>query len=159
MSLRRISILMATTGLVAVPGALAAGLPKVPKYSGHASKGQLTARPTSILYTADGSGFFAGAKASKHRDKPLTWTKWTARGGDGTGFNWVNNCTPNCAQGRFHSYPVKLHVWRARRVRGHLIFTRMTVTYTGGQPSHVHKSEVWKVTFNSGGWFWSFPPN
>lgn len=157
MSLRRISILVATGVLVAAPGAVAGGLPKLPSTIGPPGKGDLQVKPSSIVYSGDGSAFLAGAKKSNHRDKPLKWSSWTATGAHGSGFNWLNNCKPNCAAGTFRAFPVKLHAYRARRVHGHRIFTRLKVTYTGAEPAHTtSRTNVWRVVFNSGGYFYNF---
>src|SRR5690242_3359603 len=126
MSFRRISIVVAVGALVTVPAALGSGtsLPKLPSNIGPTSKGDLKAKPASITYTGDGSGFFAGGPKSNHRAKPLSWSSWTATGSQGSGFNWLNDCTPNCAAGTFHRFAVNLHAYRPRTLGGHLIFTR-----------------------------------
>src|SRR6202035_97882 len=133
MSFRKISVLVAAGALVTVPAALGSGaaLPKLPTQIGPPGKGDLKAKPASITYSGDGSAFFAGAEMSNHRDKPLKWSSWTATGGQGSGFNWLNNCKPNCAAGTFHAFPVKLHAYRPKHLGGALIFTRIKVTYTG----------------------------
>jgi hypothetical protein len=38
----------------------------------------------------------------------LEWTKWTRKAASGTGTGKLNDCMPNCAQGQFRSYKVKL---------------------------------------------------
>ncbi|HZU60529.1 MAG TPA: hypothetical protein VE983_06155 [Solirubrobacteraceae bacterium] len=159
MSFRKTSVLVATAFLVAAPGTLAAALPKVPDASGHLANSQFQIKPASIQISGDGSFYFDGKKESHNHAAPLAWTSWTATGGRGSGFNWVNNCQPSCAQGKFHQYPVKLRVWRPEHVGGHLIFTRMTVTYTNGFPKGVpHKKDVFKVTHKKGGlFFWNYP--
>jgi hypothetical protein len=160
MSFRKISVLVAAGALVSVPAALGSGsaLPKLPSQIGPSSTGDLEVKPASIVYTGDGSAFFAGPKKSSHRDKPLNWSSWTATGGQGSGFNWLNNCTPNCAAGTFHAFPVKLDAYRPKRAGGHLIFTRMKVTYTGKMPKHSASTQVWKVVHQNGGYFYTFPP-
>jgi hypothetical protein len=159
MSFRKISILVTAGALMGVPASLASGssLPKLPSQIGRPSKGDLEIRPANIVYTGDGSGFFAGAPKANHRAKPLNWSGWTATGGQGSGFNWLNNCTPNCAGGTFHRFAVKLDAYRPRRLGGHLIFTRMKVTYTGKMPKRNSRTQVWKVVHQSGGYFYSFP--
>lgn len=159
MRLRKISIVVATGALVSVPAALGSGttLPKLPSQIGPASAGDLKVKPTSITYSGDGSAFFAGAPKPNHRAKPLNWSSWTSAGGQGSGFNWLNDCDPNCAGGTFHRFAVKLDAYRPRRVGGHRIFTRMKVTYTGKMPKHSTRTQVWKVVHQSGGYFYNFP--
>ena len=160
MSFRKISILVAVGALITVPAALGSGaaLPKLPSTIGPPGKGDLKAKPASIVYTGDGSAFLAGGPKSNHRAKPLNWSSWTATAGTGSGFNWVNNCNPNCAGGTFHRFAVKLDAYRPRKVGGHLIFSRLRVTFTGKAPKHSSSSEVWKVVHQSGGYFYAFPP-
>jgi hypothetical protein len=159
MRLRKIAVLTATAALVIVPNALAAGLPKTPTEAGPPGRGDFQVKPGSIVYTGDGSGFFAGAEKANHRAGNLKWTSWTGSGARGSGFNWVNNCNPNCAGGTFHRFAVTLKLSRPRHVHGHFIFTRMNVTYTSQRPHGVkHRSETWKVVYSSGTYSWSFPP-
>lgn len=155
--MRKTLVAVAMGALVAVPGALAKGLPTVPSYSGPPGQGDLKIKPSSIDYDM-GSAFLAGSRRPDGKAGPLSWSNWTATGGRGSGFNWLDNCKPDCARGRFHLFAVKLHFWRARRVHGHRIFTRLTVTYTGKRPSYVHhRTSTWKVVFNSGGYFYNTP--
>lgn len=156
----RVSLAFGAVVLFSAPVTLASGgVPKLPDASGHLSNSQFQVKPSSILISGDGTFYFDGHKKPHNHAAPLKWTSWTASGGLGSGFNWVNNCRPNCAAGTFHQYPVKLHVWQPKTVGGHLIFTRMTVTYTAGWPSSVpSKTDVFKVVYNSGGvYFWKYP--
>ena len=38
----------------------------------------------------------------------LDWSKWTRNAASGVGTGKLNDCMPNCAQGQFRSYKVKL---------------------------------------------------
>lgn len=160
MSFRKIWLLVAVGALVGVPTALGSGsaLPKLPTQIGPPGKGDLNAKPTSITYTGDGSGFFAGGPKANNRAKPLDWSSWTATGGQGSGFNWLNDCTPNCAGGTFHRFAVKLDAYSPKHLGGHLVFTRMKVTYTGKMPKHATSTQLWKVVYQSHGYFYDFPP-
>jgi len=67
----------------------------------------------------------------------LVWKSWTARQAVATGVHELNNCTPNCAEGRFIGYPVVVTLWRSEPVSGQpgqRCFTRITVRYTGPRP-------------------------
>ena len=75
----------------------------------------------------------------------------------GTGANWLNNCTPNCARGKFSAFSVTLKASRPRNVLGKKVFTRLTVTYTGTTPHGLGKSEVWKLKPSGHMYFWNFP--
>ena len=145
--------------LLGASTALAGGsTPKVPTYSGPYSKNDLQAKPTRITITEDGYVYLAGPRRSAKRDDPLSWTRWTATSGHGSGFEWINNCKPSCVSGTFHSYPVNLKAWRPRPLTHRLVFTRMTVTYTGKLPPHTsQKTQVWKVTAQGKNYFWVLP--
>jgi hypothetical protein len=148
----RIVVAIGPTLLLAAPVAMASGgLPKIPSYSGPYGKHDFKVRPAVIDYGM-GSAFFAG----RHRSAPLSWTSWTATSGKGSGWDWLDNCKPNCAAGTFHSYPVNLKVWNPQTVNGHLIFTRMTVTFTGNRPPH-QSNHVWRVRHHGNVYFWAFP--
>lgn len=67
----------------------------------------------------------------------LSWASWTSGRAVATGVHELNDCTPNCAVGKFRSYPAVVTFWRSERVAGHPgedYFTRITVHYTGPRP-------------------------
>jgi hypothetical protein len=111
--------------LVACASAGAAGLPGLFTGTGHGS--QFVVRPAQIVYTGDGSGVLGGF--SGHGPLPrfgrMTWSSWTSIQALGSGAVWLDDCMPNCAQGKFHPYTVTVHASDARA--GH--FTRLTLRY------------------------------
>ena len=67
----------------------------------------------------------------------LVWQSWTAQRAVATGVHELNNCTPNCAQGKFIDYPAVVTLWRSEPAAGQpgeKYFTRITVRYTGPRP-------------------------
>lgn len=138
----------ASAALAALPGVTSEGSapPKV--------------KPRTIIYTGDGSGFFAGAhRVSKTNFGSLHWSKWNKKKALGSGGNWLNDCKPSCARGKFLGYPVTLKLTRPRRVEGKHVFTRMTVTYTQNLPSHAIKTTTWKLTHSGKLFSWKYPSN
>jgi hypothetical protein len=85
-------------------------------------------RPASIVYTGDGSGVLGGVDGVDGRNRPghLSWRKWARTQALGSGAVWLDDCTPDCAKGTFHPYPVQVVAFRP--VKGH--FTRLTLRYT-----------------------------
>jgi hypothetical protein len=85
-------------------------------------------KPTTYTVTcADGNSVLA----------QLVWTAWTARQAVATGVHELNDCRPNCAQGRFRDYPAVITLWRGEPAPGHpreRYFTRITVRYPGPRP-------------------------
>ena len=131
----------------AASAAAAAPTPTFPTFAGPPAKNNPAAKPSEIVYTGDGSGFFAGAGTKKAGR--LHWTTWNHTEGHGTGYQWLNNCTPTCAAGKFSKYPVTLKASRPRQVSKYLIFTRLQVTYTGKKPGHQNMF-TWKVSYSHG---------
>jgi hypothetical protein len=121
-------------------------------------------KPTTIVYTGDGSGLFAGAKqVSKTNFGAIHWSKWTKTKAAGSGGNWLNDCKPDCARGKFHGYPVTLKLSKPKVVAGKDIFTQMVVTYTQTLPPHAVKTTTWKVSHSTSKagtlFFWKYPSN
>ena len=79
-------------------------------------------RPPSIGYTGDGTGVIGKLPARPGAGR-LDWEVWSDRVAYGVGTVWLDDCTPDCAQGGFHAYSGR--VLADRVVDGH--FTRMTI--------------------------------
>jgi len=63
----------------------------------------------------------------------LDWQSWTSTQAVATGVHQLNDCTPNCAEGKFINYPAVVTFWRPEAVPGHSsekYFSRITVRYT-----------------------------
>jgi hypothetical protein len=138
----------AIVGLAIAASAALAATPTFPAFSGPPSKNNPVAKPTEIVYSGDGSQFFAGAKRSNRAGK-LHWTLWSSTEGLGTGYQWIDNCSPSCANGKFTLYPVTLAVSQPKKESKYLIFTRLKVTYTGKKPRN-QKSFTWKISYSRG---------
>jgi hypothetical protein len=89
--------------------------------------GKLQYKPRSItVFCAD-----AGMIVSR-----ISWSSWGEREARGRSSRAsVNECDPNCAQGKTQRFTVGLRLWRARtcptgRKR---VFTRLTVTFIGAK--------------------------
>ncbi|HEX4062368.1 MAG TPA: hypothetical protein VHY58_15240 [Streptosporangiaceae bacterium] len=91
-------------------------------------KGQV--RPGSyVIACGDGSEYLSG----------LRWSSWTPGEATATGRFSLNNCTPNCAQGKYSHSDVLVVLWHATawpHHAGQRAFGRMTVIYTGKRPAH-----------------------
>jgi hypothetical protein len=143
------SALAGVTGLLLAAGASAAlaATPTFPAYTGPPSKNNPVVKPANIVYTGDSSEFFAG-KGNKKAGK-LHWTVWNSTEGLGTGYQWIDNCTPNCAQGKFSKFPVTLKAYNPKKKSKYFFFTRLKVTYTGKKPES-EKGFTWKVSYSGG---------
>lgn len=85
-------------------------------------------RPAQIVYTGDGSGVLGGftGKGPLRNFGQLRWSTWNDSQARGAGAVWLDDCTPNCAEGTFHPYAVRVRVFAPQG--GH--FTRLTLNYT-----------------------------
>ena len=68
----------------------------------------------------------------------LTKLRWSSFGhatAEASGDYYENDCTPNCAAGKFHSYPVKVVLTSAKLCPDKFDdYQRGTVTFTGARP-------------------------
>jgi hypothetical protein len=154
-----IAVAIAAAVIATGAGAAFASVPGMISFTGTPNKHDPEARPPEIIYTGDGSGFLAGRGHSVRHDGKIRWTSYGATSAKGSGANWLDNCDPSCAGGKFSSYPVTLSVSDPSVVHGRDIFTRMIVDYTGKLPNGVkHNKQTWTVKYSDGGYFWKFPP-
>jgi hypothetical protein len=65
------------------------------------------------------------------------WTKWAPADAVGVGTEYLNDCTPNCASGHFHNYPVDISLAGSDLVAQNepFAYTRITLDYTGARPA------------------------
>jgi hypothetical protein len=90
--------------------------------------GRPQTRPSSFILTCADAGDDLTA---------LHWVSWGASQAFGTATEKINNCTPDCADGKFVSYPALIALWRPEPLPGHpgvLYFTRITRIYTANRP-------------------------
>jgi hypothetical protein len=128
-------------------GQAATSLPRVPAYLGVGAK-YMEIRPRYILYTGDSSGVLSGPKPGSS----LHWTSWSAQTAFGGGYNQIDNCKPDCASGHFIAYPIKLEAWKPGMSHGELVFSRLTILYTGKRPAGVAAHYTFTTTYSSTGW-------
>jgi hypothetical protein len=67
----------------------------------------------------------------------LHWTSWTSHLASGYGTYFLNDCTPTCVGGHFHSYPALVTLWGSAAVKGcpsERKYTQMTLIFTGKRP-------------------------
>jgi len=139
--------LVAAFSAGAAASAAAAALPAVPTELAKpapAVKGGIAnpaVRPGSIIYTGDGTGSLAGPQRARQK---IQWSQWGTTSATGTGADYVDNCIPDCARGKASRTPVTLKLSTPKRIGGHLIFTRMLVTF----PSKGGRTQLWKVYYD-----------
>jgi hypothetical protein len=73
----------------------------------------------------------------------LRWTTFGATQAHASGHYYVNDCTPNCAAGRFHSYPITLILSKAKVCPdGHDDYQSAAVTFTASRPAGEKSARV-----------------
>ena len=67
----------------------------------------------------------------------MRWSSWAPSHAAGTGIQSLNDCTPNCATGHFHDYPVDIALTGSVLVGQHepFAYTMITLTYRGPRPT------------------------
>jgi hypothetical protein len=119
--------LAAVAGLCAVVVPAAAATPP-PRFTGCRSfvsaHPVALVRPRSLVVACGDGNFYVTG---------IAWTSWGARGASGTGTGRVNDCTPYCAAGHFHAYPVALSLRTAASCARR--FTRLAWRFPLSRPS------------------------
>jgi hypothetical protein len=73
-------------------------------------------RPSAIVFACGDGNFYATG---------LHWKRWNGTDAVATGTGHQNDCTPNCAAGRFHTFPLTVRLSRVVAcVRGRREFSR-----------------------------------
>jgi nucleoid-associated protein YgaU len=91
-------------------------------------EGKPLVEPASVvLACADGGNRLAA----------MHWTSWAPTDANGTGTEYLNDCTPNCATGKFLAYPIDISLTGSVLVGQNEPFgyTKITLTYTGARPT------------------------
>lgn len=64
----------------------------------------------------------------------LTWTRWGTITATGQGELYENLCQPNCAEGKFGTYPVLVRLSRVKTSARGAYFSELSVTWEGRRP-------------------------
>jgi hypothetical protein len=125
-----ISLLTVAVGVLAV-SALPASAKERTYYPNCQGKARYKPR-TVTVFCADGGMVV----------KRLKWYRWRSTSARGRSrYAYVNDCTPDCADGKFHRYRARLVLKRVRRCEssGRKVFTRMVVIFGRHHPSGLTK--------------------
>ena len=95
---RLVLTLVAVVALAALAASAAQGASHV-RIPGCGGVDEAQYKPDKVIVACGDGNFFV---------VKLEWTKWTRKAASGNGTGKLNDCMPNCAQGQFHSYKVKL---------------------------------------------------
>ncbi|MGH3025741.1 MAG: hypothetical protein ACRDLR_04775, partial [Gaiellaceae bacterium] len=70
------------------------------------------------------------------------WRAWGTGTATATGAVSANDCTPSCAAGHFHTYPVTVTADHLRGCGRARTYERLTIAYAGPRPKGVTKRDV-----------------
>jgi hypothetical protein len=126
---RKAAVPVSATGPVGVKTIPATAAEKKPVVV-TCEKAKVTEPKTYTLACGDGSEVLAS----------LSWSRWSPGRAIAGGKDWINDCEPNCATGKFHSYPVYVAFQGGADVYGHpgeVRYTRYRLIYPGQRPPGV----------------------
>ena len=72
----------------------------------------------------------------------LSWHGWGNATASASGTARANDCTPNCAAGHFHSYPVTARASSLATCGRARYYARLTLTYAAHRPAGIAKRDV-----------------
>lgn len=135
--------------LAVAASASAAALPAVVAEIGPAFYGSIQVRPAEIGWAGDGTDLFAGRRHPNARpaDSEIYWTAWTRSSATGTAYSWLDNCAPDCADGSFTSYPVRVSLGDPGTLNHHRVFLKMKVMYSGRVPAGSKRRSTWTASY------------
>jgi hypothetical protein len=88
--------------------------------------GRPIVQPSDIVLSCADGGF---------EIQNIRWTGWGESFAAGIGTGRVNDCTPNCANGQFHNYPMLLAVTGKQRCPdGGRAYAKVTYAFVGRSP-------------------------
>ncbi|MGZ4439864.1 MAG: hypothetical protein ACXVZN_05785 [Gaiellaceae bacterium] len=129
---RRLAPLLAVAVVAAAAASPAAPAAAVRGFTGCRSFVSRSAvavvRPRSIVIACADDNFYVTG---------LAWTRWDARGADGTGTGHENDCKPYCAAGHFHTYRLAIRLGGVATCgsRREPQFTCLAWRFVGPKPS------------------------
>jgi hypothetical protein len=105
-------------------GVAAGSVERLPVFGGCTSK--VRVRPGTITFACADGNFYATS---------LRWTRWAPSSAAATGIGRQNDCTPNCAAGRFHTYALAVTLSMPRVCAGFDEFAKTAWRFTKTKPN------------------------
>jgi hypothetical protein len=89
-------------------------------------------RPAEVVFACGDGNFYATG---------LSWRHWGESDAEAVGVAHQNDCTPYCAAGHFHTYPLSVRLSRpVSCVKGRREFSRWSWRFTKTKPAHVPRA-------------------
>jgi hypothetical protein len=158
------TVTAATVALALAPVAPAASLPKAVDFWGMQPDG-LAMRPGLLGWTTDLGPVLSGTRGSNSGRGPnsnLSWSSWGANGAKGNGDLWVPRESGQRIS--WKRYPARLSFSAPKTLsfatqlgaatyRSALVFTRVTVSFSGAVPAHWRRSASFTLKKRSKGFY------
>jgi len=89
-------------------------------------QGKPEVKPTDVVFACADAGFSA---------TKLHWSSWGSASATATGLASVNDCSPNCVSGHWHTYPIILKA-SGKQIcpSGERAYVRVTYAFIGKSP-------------------------
>ena len=101
---------------------LAAAVPAMP---GCVPGQKPAVQPAKITITCADANFYVTG---------LRWSSWKSKTAAAVGTAHVNDCTPYCAAGKFHTYAVTVALAQPMRCHGRTVFAHLAWHFLGTKP-------------------------
>lgn len=91
-------------------------------------------KPKRVIVTCADANF---------RLRGLRWSRWGDDEARGRGTAVINDCEPNCAEGTFRRYPIRVRAFRPRLTGGCVpgyLFTRLGWRFPGRKPEGMSRT-------------------
>jgi hypothetical protein len=119
----RAIVLIATAAVAAVAASAVAGGSK-PLLIGNCAKPKF--KPASVILACGDASLGA---------TNVVWSSWTNKVATGAGTGQLNDCNPNCAQGKTKTAPMSLRASKPQTCsNGKRVFSKLAYTWTSGAP-------------------------
>lgn len=89
-------------------------------------------RPSGMRISGDSTAYLRHA----------TWSRWGRNSAQGHGRLALNDCSPDCARGHFHSYPVRVSLAYPTGCSNIWLFDWITIRYRKAVPPNGHRVET-----------------
>jgi hypothetical protein len=114
----------ATSNVAGASGPVASASGKLPLLISNCNKPKF--KPASVILTCGDASLGA---------TNVTWSSWGGKVALGAGTGQLNDCNPNCAQGKTKTAPMSLRAAKPQTCsNGKRVFTKLAYTWTTGAP-------------------------
>jgi hypothetical protein len=150
---------MAIAGIVATTAAFAPQTATGADSGASAPSAGAAQGPVLLLYNCERGRFkprrvIVTCADANFRVRGISWSSWTRDEATGRGTALVNDCKPNCANGTFRSFPVRLRAFRPRDTGGcvpHSLFTRLAWRFPQRKPAGFDRTGTAKLVCPASG--------